>query len=103
MIISNDPIVDLLMRVKRSAPEIPDKTLHSIELEYRQVWGGETFYVAQRNTRERNRAMLEAYRQGKSIKSLACQFSITERQVRRIINRRKKIRNQLAGRNSGKS
>lgn len=51
--------------------------------ENRKRWGERT--CTRQFMRARNEAIAEAYRQGYSVKELACQYFLTEHSIRRII------------------
>lgn len=90
----DDIVKDILRRVVDAAARegaFTDQAAVQIERQVRQDWGGERPYILHCKTDqiiERNDKIIELWDAGqRDIRTLACRFGLSTKQVRRIVGR----------------
>jgi len=93
--IEDDLVADILARAQR-ALGFDDDVRNRVELEVRQVWGGERLYIpheSQAVRQHRNQQIIASWQRGELPANIAERMGLSSRHVRRLIKqtRRKRV------------
>lgn len=80
-----DIVDDFLQRLAQLAPELPQSTLRTLEVQSRQAWGGTEPYVAKRPTLRHTMSLGESLRAAKPLRQALADAGVSRRHGYRLL------------------